>query len=302
MKKKLILLILIMINLISCRERVIKIDEIEERIEITKILEGGIERILYKKGENKPFTGKIVKDFENDGVSFEINVKNGKKDGVSIAYYYPKEIQMKESYKNGKLYGNRTTYYRGGQIQSESIYENGIPINEVKYYYENGQPQVFIDYKNKIKKTYYRDGALYVEVRFLDNDEWKYEGEAKLYYQTGEILGIEQFKKGVLNGKSVYYYKNGKIQRKRFYKDGTLEGEDINYYENGNVAEKIFYKNGSLRNGRRITYYENGNIRTESFHDEQGLYHGEMKKYYENGKVKVIEIYEHGMFISKKEF
>lgn len=79
MKKKLILLILIMINLISCRERVIKIDEIEERIEITKILEGGIERILYKKGENKPFTGKIVKDFENDGVSFEINVKNGKK-------------------------------------------------------------------------------------------------------------------------------------------------------------------------------------------------------------------------------
>lgn len=68
-----------MINLISCRERVIKIDEIEERIEITKILEGGIERILYKKGENKPFTGKIVKDFENDGVSFEINVKNGKK-------------------------------------------------------------------------------------------------------------------------------------------------------------------------------------------------------------------------------
>ena len=36
--------------------------------------------------------------------------------------------------------------------------------------------------------------------------------------------------------------------------------------------------------------------------DEQGLYHGEMKKYYENGKVKVIEIYEHGMFISKKEF
>lgn len=278
MKKKLILLILIMINLISCRERVIKIDEIEERIEITKILEGGIERILYKKGENKPFTGKIVKDFENDGVSFEINVKNG------------------------KLYGNRTTYYRGGQIQSESIYENGIPINEAKYYYEDGQPQVFIDYKNKIKKTYYRDGTLYVEVRFLDNDEWKYEGEAKLYYQTGEILGIEQFKKGVLNGKSVYYYKNGKIQRKRFYKDGTLEGEDINYYENGNVAEKIFYKNGSLRNGRRITYYENGNIRTESFHDEQGLYHGEMKKYYENGKVKVIEIYEHGMFISKKEF
>ncbi len=222
MKKKLILLILIMINLISCRERVIKIDEIEERIEITKILEGGIERILYKKGENKPFTGKIVKDFENDGVSFEINVKNGKKDGVSIAYYYPKEIQMKESYKNGKLYGNRTTYYRGGQIQSESIYENGIPINEAKYYYEDGQPQVFIDYKNKIKKTYYRDGALYVEVRFLDNDEWKYEGEAKLYYQTGEILGIEQFKKGVLNGKSVYYYENGKVKVIEIYEHGMF--------------------------------------------------------------------------------
>lgn len=262
--------------LILRREKIVKIDEIEERIEISKT--EGVIKNFYKKGENEPFTGKVVKDFENDDVSFEFNVKNGEQDGISITYYYPKEIQIKENYKNGKLDGNMTTYYKGGQIQSESTYENGIPINETKYYYEDGQPQVFIDYKNKIKKTYYRDGALYVEVRFLDNDEWKYEGEAKLYYQTGEILGIEQFKKGVLNGKSVYYYKNG------------------------NVAEKIFYKNGSLRNGRRITYYENGNIRTESFHDEQGLYHGEMKKYYENGKVKVIEIYEHGMFISKKEF
>nr|WP_308009246.1 hypothetical protein [uncultured Fusobacterium sp.] len=68
------------------------------------------------------------------------------------------------------------------------------------------------------------------------------------------------------------------------------------------MEEKTFYQKGALKNGRRITYYENGNIRTESFHDNQGLYHGEVKKYYENGKVKVIEIYEHGTFISKKEF
>lgn len=59
-------------------------------------------------------------------------------------------------------------------------------------------------------------------MRFLDNDEWKYEGEAKLYYQTGEILGIEQFKKGVLNGKSVYYYENGKVKVIEIYEHGMF--------------------------------------------------------------------------------
>ena len=127
MKKKLILLILIMINLISCREKIVKIDEIEKRIEISKT-EGVIE-IFYKKGENEPFTGKIVKDFENDDISFEINVKDGKKDGASITYYYPKEIQIKEVYKNGKLDGNRRVYYMSGKIKSEEIYENGTPTS-----------------------------------------------------------------------------------------------------------------------------------------------------------------------------
>ena len=126
MKKKLILLILIMINLISCRERVIKIDEIEERIEITKILEGGIERILYKKGENKPFTGKIVKDFENDGVSFEINVKNGK-------------IQRKRFYKDGTLEGEDINYYENGNVAEKIFYKNGSLRNGRRItYYENG--------------------------------------------------------------------------------------------------------------------------------------------------------------------
>ncbi|WP_279119491.1 toxin-antitoxin system YwqK family antitoxin [Fusobacterium varium] len=302
MKKKLILLILIMINLISCREKIVKIDEIEEKIEVTKTSEGVIDRILYKKGEDKPFTGKIVKDFENDDISFEINVKNGKKDGVSISYYYPKRIKIKEIYKNGKLDGNRRVYYMSGKIKSEEIYENGTPINEAKYYYEDEQVKKIVDYKNKIIKMYYRDGALYRKVKFLGNSEWNYEGEAKLYFQTGEILGIEEFKNGTLDGKSVYYYKNGNIHQKGYYKNGGREGEYIIYYENGNMEEKTFYQKGALKNGRRITYYENGNIRTESFHDNQGLYHGEVKKYYENGKVKVIEIYEHGKFISKKEF
>lgn len=72
-----ILLILIIINLVLRREKIVKIDEIEEKIEISKT--EGVIKNFYKKGENEPFTGKIVKDFENDGISFEFNVKNGKK-------------------------------------------------------------------------------------------------------------------------------------------------------------------------------------------------------------------------------
>lgn len=140
MKKKIILFILIMINLISCKEKTVNIDDI----------------------------------------SFEINVKNGKLDG------------------------NTTVYYRGGQIQSERTYEKGGPINEAKYYYEDGQLQVFIDYKNKIKKTYYRDGALYAEMKFLGNNEWKSEGEATNYYENGKVKVIEIYEHGKFISKKEF--------------------------------------------------------------------------------------------------
>ena len=82
MRKNIFLLILLLSNLISCGERVVKLDEIEEKIEVTKTSEGVIDRILYKKGEDKPFTGKIVKAFDWDNISFEFYVKDGKRDGA----------------------------------------------------------------------------------------------------------------------------------------------------------------------------------------------------------------------------
>ena len=90
-----------MINLISCREKIVKIDEIEERIEISKT-EGVIE-IFYKKGENEPFTGKIVKDFETDDVSFEINVKNGKKMELLSRIIIQKKYKLKRFIKMENL-------------------------------------------------------------------------------------------------------------------------------------------------------------------------------------------------------
>ena len=34
-----------------------------------------------------------------------------------------------------------------------------------------------------------------------------------MLFRSGEILGIEEFKNGTLDGKSVYYYKNGNIHQ-----------------------------------------------------------------------------------------
>lgn len=107
MKKKIILLILtillilIIINLVLRREKIVKIDEIEERIEISKT--EGVIKNFYKKGENEPFTGKIVKDFENDGISFEFNVKNGKKMEFLSRIIIQKKYKLKRFIKMENL-------------------------------------------------------------------------------------------------------------------------------------------------------------------------------------------------------
>lgn len=107
MKKKIILLILtillilIMINLVLRREKIVKIDEIEERIEISKT--EGVIKNFYKKRKNEPFTGKIVKDFENDGISFEFNVKNGKKMEFLSRIIIQKKYKLKRFIKMENL-------------------------------------------------------------------------------------------------------------------------------------------------------------------------------------------------------
>ena len=94
---------------------------------------------------------------------------------------------------------------------------------------------------NKGTINLYIDKKLFATVKVKDSLQ---DGEMKMFYPNGKVMGTSIFKNGKLNGVSKMYYENGKIMTKMNFKDDELEGEAIIYDEDGKILDKQFYKNG----------------------------------------------------------
>ena len=94
---------------------------------------------------------------------------------------------------------------------------------------------------NKGTVNLYIDHKLFATVKVKDSLQ---DGEMKMFYPNGKVMGTSIFKNGKLNGVSKMFYENGKIIMKMNFKDDELEGEAIIYDEDGKILDKQFYKNG----------------------------------------------------------
>ena len=94
---------------------------------------------------------------------------------------------------------------------------------------------------NKGNVNLYIDHKLFATVKVKDSLQ---DGEMKIFYPTGKVMGTSIFKNGKLNGVSKTFYENGKIMMKMNFKNDELEGEAIIYDEDGKILDKQFYKNG----------------------------------------------------------
>ena len=94
---------------------------------------------------------------------------------------------------------------------------------------------------NKGTVNLYIDHKLFATVKVKDSLQ---DGEMKIFYPNGKVMGTSIFKNGKLNGVSKMYYENGKIMTKMNFKDDELEGEAIIYDEDGKIIGKQLYKNG----------------------------------------------------------
>ena len=94
---------------------------------------------------------------------------------------------------------------------------------------------------NKGTINLYIDKKLLATVKVKDSLQ---DGEMKMFYPTGKVMGTSIFKNGKLNGVSKTFYENGKIMMKMNFKNNELEGEAIIYDEDGKILDKQFYKNG----------------------------------------------------------
>lgn len=61
-----------------------------------------INKKIYKIGENKPYSGKIISKHKNDQIHYEENYKNGKPFGIRKTFSLTGELKIMEKYVHGK--------------------------------------------------------------------------------------------------------------------------------------------------------------------------------------------------------
>ena len=189
MKKvfRILLLLLIASIYVSGAERNEKYYDVEVRED----------KLLYKKEEEKPYSG-IVTITEEDKIIKKEVYENGKLNSAK-GYYENGNIKWEStSYKDGKLDGISRIYYDNGQLKMETNYKDGEKDGIEKGYQENGKIIAELNYKNDTLH-----------------------GIAKFYDKNGNLEHEQNYKEYVLHGIERIYEK-GKVILEREYKDGDI--------------------------------------------------------------------------------
>ncbi len=188
--------------------------------------------------------------------------------------------------------GNRHGVWKGIHEETdrpryEGVFKNGKETGVFKYFDDTRAGSVIAT--RDFSKG---DGSVYVT--FFDqkgnkvsegliNKNRQYEGEWKYYHQESpQLMTVETYVNGKLNGKSTVYYPDGKIASETIYANGIKEGVFKKYSQQGIILEEIPYKNNQFYG--LVTYRDvKGNIIAQGLY-EKGLKKG-IWKYYENGKL-----------------
>lgn len=213
---------------------------------------------------------------------------------LSAILIFPFAISAQEKINqfdaNGKRIGVWKKYHTNNRIRYQGQFEAGKEVGVFKFY-----SPLKSDHPISIR-TYQKDSDI-AKVQFFSVDgvlesagamqgknrvgTWNY------YHKDGKtLLSDENYKDGMLHGKSSTYYKTGALTEVLNYENNELSGIALRYDSNGTIISEVTYKKGKL-NGWAKYYTPEGKMKY------QGAYENDEKvgdwEYFENGKSKKVD-------------
>lgn len=189
---------------------------------------------------------------------------------------------------NGNRHGLwKGTYEKSQRPRYEGVFEHGKETGIFKYFDDTKAGKViatrdFSKGDGSCYTIFYDRKGNKVSEGVINKDRQN-EGEWKYYHQESpQIMSLETYKNGKLEGVKKVFYKDGKIASETHYVNGVKEGVHKQYAENGVVIEEIPYKNNQF-NGWVIYRDRHGKTTAEGKY-EKGLKKG-IWKFYEDGKL-----------------
>ena len=208
----------------------------------------------YKRyiNDEKYFNDGAHKSYFKDNVNqvqFEINIIDGKREGLYAEYHKSGAVKIKRNYKKGEPHGSHVEYHENGSIRYKTNYENDIQFGKTLSFYKNGN--IFREfnlvngkYEGEIRE-YFNDGNL----KFLINGNKHafYDIENKVVCDI-ELTGALSSRQTEFIGKWRNYRKDGSIEYQLDFDDTNSNQEEKT------VVKTIYTKAGDLYNKAVINY------------------------------------------------
>ena len=176
----------------------------------------------YETGQ-KYIDGQYAKDNEqgewkyyytNGKVKEVRHYADGTESGIHEEYFDNGQLSASYTGKKHKLNGDATYYRKDGKPLAKYVYDGGR-IKSVTYFDKEGKELSSAEVQNKK-----------VDIVAFDDDGLK---SAHFYLDT----------KGNFNGSDTVFYASGGIKQINQYKDGDLDGPALSYYLNGKKKSEI---------------------------------------------------------------
>lgn len=108
--------------------------------------------LFYSKDNNqKPYSGKIFRNFPSGNIRSEGTMKNGQLHGITLEYWENGQVQFETTHRNGKKNGSEIWYYENGNLLLESTYKDDKENGLFRMYHENGQLKGEVTFKDGIE-------------------------------------------------------------------------------------------------------------------------------------------------------
>ena len=106
------------------------------------------EGIVYLKGSDTPYTGKVYSLYENGQKYSEDNYKDGKEDGLQEGWHENGRKWSEENWKDGKEDGLFASWHENGQKRAEGNWKDGNQDGLFVWWHENGQKKLEVNWKD----------------------------------------------------------------------------------------------------------------------------------------------------------
>ena len=117
-----------------------------DRVSFEKIIER--DGVTYLKSSNLPFTGKSYALHPNGQKYFEVNYKDGKKNGLFVSWDENGKKSSERNLKDGKKEGLEVFWHENGQKSIEGNYKDGKEDGLMVEWYKNGQKSIEYNYED----------------------------------------------------------------------------------------------------------------------------------------------------------